>query len=70
LFQRLEKGCDALVLAVFNPYPVNAGPTSIGADFSPGPPQNVRPEEAVVKRMESTIPTPFRRLVELALELS
>jgi len=63
LFKRLEKGAYALVLDVFDPYSVNAGTASIGADFSPGPPQNVRPEDTVVERMESTIPAPLRRLV-------
>jgi hypothetical protein len=36
--KHLEKGGDALVLGIFDPYAVNAGTASIGADCSPGPP--------------------------------
>jgi hypothetical protein len=40
------------------------------ADFPPGPPQDIRPEEAVVERRESALPAPLGRLVELALAWS
>jgi hypothetical protein len=70
LLKRLEKGGYAPVLDVFDSYPVNAGTAPIGADFSPGPPQHVRPEDAVVERLEAALPAPLGRLVELALELS
>jgi len=66
----LEKRCYALLCDVVSPDTVHASPSSIGSDFSPGPPQHVRPEEAVVERMESAIPAPLGRLGELALEVS
>jgi len=70
LCKHLEKCGDALVLDVFDPYAVNAGTASMGADCSPGPPQNIRPEDAFVARMASTIPAPLRRLEELVLAWS
>jgi hypothetical protein len=70
LLERLEKGGNALLLDVFYPDTVDAGTAPIRSDFPPGPPQYVRPEDAVVERLESAIPTPLGRLVELALEWS
>jgi hypothetical protein len=68
LFNRLEKGDYPLPLDVVSLHLVDAGTSSLGAHFSPGPPQHVRPEHAVVERLESAIPAPLGRLVELALE--
>jgi hypothetical protein len=63
LFKRLEKGGYPLPLDGVYLHLVDAGTSSIGAHFSPGPPQHVRPENAVVERMESAIPAPLGRLV-------
>ena len=70
LLERLEKGCHALLLDVCDPDAVDAGTAPSRSDCSPGPPPPIRPEDAVVARMESAIPAPLGRLVELALELS
>jgi len=63
LLERLEKGCSALLLDVLYPDPVGASTTPMRSDFSPGPPQYSRPEDAVVERLESAIPAPLGRLV-------
>jgi hypothetical protein len=70
LFKRLETGGYPLPLDVVSLHLVDAGTSASGAHFSPGPPQTVRPENAVVERRESAIPAPLGRLVELALEWS
>jgi hypothetical protein len=70
LFKRLETGGYPLPLDVVSLHLVDAGTSAMGAHFSPGPPQHVRPEHAVVERMESAIPAPLGRLVELALAWS
>jgi hypothetical protein len=70
LVTRLANGGDPLPLDVVDLHLVDAGPSALGAPCSPGPPQHVRPENAVVERMESAIPAPLGRLVELALEWS
>jgi hypothetical protein len=63
VLKRLEKGGYPPPLNVVYLHFVDAGTSSIGAHFSPGPPQNVRPENAVVERMESAIPAPLGRLI-------
>jgi hypothetical protein len=70
LLERLEKGGNALRLDVFSPDPVAAGTAPMRSDFPPGPPQQIRPEDAVVERRESAIPAPLGRLVSRALEWS
>jgi hypothetical protein len=70
LLKRLEKGFYAPLCNVVYPDTVNACTSPVRSDFSPGPPPYVRPKDAVVERLESTIPPPLGRLVELALELS
>jgi hypothetical protein len=70
LLKRLEKGFYALLFDVVYPDTVHASPSPVRSDFSPGPPQYVRPKDAVVERLEAALPAPLGRLVELALELS
>jgi hypothetical protein len=70
VLERLEKGGNALRLDVCYPDTVDAGTTPMRSDFPPGPPPQIRPEDAVVERMESAIPAPLGRLVSRALELS
>jgi len=60
---RLEKGGNALLLDVFSPDTLDAGTAPMRADFLPGPPQHIRPEDAVVARREAAIPAPLGRLV-------
>ena len=68
--ERLENGGNALRLDVCSPDTVDAGTAPRRADFPPGPPQESRPEEAVVERREAALPAPLGRLVELALAWS
>ena len=70
LCKRLEKGGYPLPLDVVYLHRVEAGTSALGAHCSPGPPPHVRPEHAVVARMESALPAPLGRLVSRALEVS
>jgi hypothetical protein len=48
---------------------IRPGAAAILAYFFPGPPQHIGPEDAVIERMEPTVPAAFGRQGELALEV-
>src|SRR5262245_15480361 len=48
---------------------VRPGAAAVLAYVFPGPPQNIRPEDTVIERVEPTVPARFGRQEELALEL-
>jgi len=68
--ERLEHGGHALRRAVCSPDTGDAGTARRRSDVPPGPPPHLRPEDAVVERMESAIPAPLGRLVSRALAWS
>ena len=55
----MEEHHFALALHVFYGYAIDTSCASIPAHFTPGPPQNIGPENAVVERMEPSIPAPL-----------
>jgi hypothetical protein len=65
-----EVRLDAVAFHVFDADAINAGASSVGSHFFPGPPQYVGPDDAVIESVEPTAPTPLGRKVQSALELS
>jgi hypothetical protein len=63
LFKRLEQGGAPRPLDVVYLHLIAASTAAMGAHVSPGPPPQIRPEKAVVARLESAIPAPLGRLV-------
>jgi hypothetical protein len=59
----LEKLGHALTLHFFEAEAIDARAASLRAYFTPGPPQDVGPVDAVIERVEPTVPTPFGRSV-------
>jgi hypothetical protein len=52
-----------LLLDIFDGDTIHTGAPTILAYFFPGPPQNIRPEDAVIECMKPTVSAPFGRQV-------
>lgn len=65
-----EGRLDAVAFHIFDAHAIDAGASSVGSHFLPGPPQHVGPDDAVIPRMEPTAPIPLGRKVQSALEVS
>ncbi len=61
---------DAVAFHIFDADAIDAGASSVGSHFFPGPPQYVGPDDAVIESVEPTAPTLLGRKVQSALELS
>jgi len=64
-----KKRSHACSFDVVDTQTVRPGAAAVLAYFFPGPPQNIRPEDAVIERVEPSVPARFGRQEELALEL-
>jgi hypothetical protein len=49
---------------------IHPGRSAVDADLLPGPPQDIGPDEAVIQRVQPSVPAPLGCQVESALELS
>jgi hypothetical protein len=58
LFQKL---LYSLAFHLLDGHAINPGRSAVGAHLLPGPPQDIGPEDAVVQRMEPSIPAPLGR---------
>jgi hypothetical protein len=61
---------DASAFYIFDAHAIDSGASSVGSHLFPGPPQHVGPDDAVEQSMEPTVPTPFGREIQSALELA
>jgi hypothetical protein len=67
---RFQKVLSSLAFHLLDGHAINPGRSAIGAYLLPGSPQDIGPEDAVIPRMEPSIPAPLGRSVESALEFS
>jgi TRAP-type C4-dicarboxylate transport system substrate-binding protein len=58
-----KKLFHSLPFHVLDGHAIFPGAATVSADFFPGLAQNVRPEYAVIERMEPTVPVPLGRQV-------
>jgi hypothetical protein len=65
-----EVRLDAVAFHIFDADAIDAGPSSVGSHFFPGPPQYVGPDDAVIQSVEPTALIPLGRKVQSALEVS
>jgi hypothetical protein len=68
--QSFQKFGNTFSLYDLQGFAVDSGSATVRFYFYPGPPQNIRPVDAVIQRMKAPIATLLGREVELALELS
>jgi hypothetical protein len=66
----VEEALDPAALDILDADPVDACTPPVRSHFFPGPPPHVGPDEAVIQRVEPTVPTPLGRQVQSALALS
>jgi len=60
---------DAVAFHIFDADAIDAGASSVGSHFFPGPPQYVGPDDAVIQSVEPTAPTLLGRKAQSALEV-